>query len=655
MKKTIQPKREGHPAKPPAAVHKQRKQPKTEAKLAASPGKYPPPVLKKQVVSSLASSPANTMLDLLQHMHTFPTAVSASLGVGDYRPANDWDRAGVIGGGIAHGASMAYRAAAVAANASKVILDAAGKAMWLALIDRLPIAAWGQLRDATVRGFRWGAPMSALAMYTSMADARTLYQLLAGYFDFSDSQVIPLGPKILEEAANGDPMVILRHHTDGYVALTRSEADQIERAAHGPEWMPSYGLGSLKGEGEAQYSGTDEDVSKYGYVTEDDERGVAPRLSSGTTAPDVKPMGGPRDHAWAPANTDSHPGGSHTILGTVTTPFGPGLRMKGKQAIAALRGQAVGQDVLLSALGTTTIQAAVGGGGAIRCGVDSIGGRLAAIARLYERYMFNTLKVEWEPDVSTATDGSVAVALDTDATSQTLNPGIPQYADLRIYTKNLTTAYWYPKSFVRECPDMDDYQYTTLSTAGTATSADYRQINVGTLYVRPSGSTSATTAGKVLGYITVTYDIILGSPSVDLQFTLASVASGLLGSGKTLGLSQCISGNPLPFFEMCKSYGLETVGMDPAHTKLRRQLVDLGLCVDIPPTAYETWLSTQSSLRQLIDDAKPDSKPPHPGKDAAPVCECFTLIGGGKPPVVTLCGLHQSAAAAAQPVGSRKL
>lgn len=597
----------------------------------------------------VTKSSDNSMVSYISQMHSYkpsPTGLGKSLAVQSGRAAGR-----------------------LAASTVRFILDNAGTTVWTTALCSIQAVAWHTLNDMAelVGGADALFEMSEFAVSQRLSgklnvhddngEPLALYDLLKFAIIGKDSTTTTAptisgsfaaaGPKILKDVVSGlSPKDVVGKYGIS-VAMPFQEASSIESEVS-PDWKPiPYAVGRPPpGPDEPSPFENDEDLYHYlkdGIPPPDLGTQIYGDLDPTRSAPGAPPRTGF-------TNVDSHSSGYHTSYDVIETPYGHGLVLKGEQVLGYVLGGLTTGSAISFSSSMATVVTLTGGGGFIRLGVDTLGGRMASIARLYQRYMFETVTLNWEPDVATSIGGSVAISMDSDGDGPGPSPytNAPTYEESRVLPKNMVTSYWYPKSLSWKCPAMDEWLYT-YGNSGTAV-ADFRQTNAATIYVRPSGVTPATMPSTAYGWISIKYTLVLAGPTSDLGFTLSGAVAKQLGPSHVDSLAQVITSNPVPFYEMCRAYGFESEVLDPSHVRLRQKLVDLGILCPYVDTPYEAWARRQNSnIDRLVKKARsrrvklvPESPPTEVPKveqihkECTSSCQsCFTLIGKLPPSAYT--------------------
>jgi hypothetical protein len=560
----------------------------------------------------------------------------------------------------------------LAGAAIRFVLDAAGKTVWASALCGVQSSVWHSLNDIAALH---GGP-DALFGLTDYAASQLLTGETLALYDLLKFAL--MGPEsggvddlvsgasaILKEVASGFSPTDVVRKLNPSVAMPYEQAARIE-APMSPGWKP---VAYLLHEGDAADPDDPLDDGRYRW-DKNDWGTPGHRYSDWQAAYDAEMNGTepPLNPEYHPSgslprtgftNVESHTSGYHTSYDVIETPYGHGLVLKGEQVLGYVNGgTGTGLDIKLSS-SMATVNLITGGGGFVRLGVDTLGGRLASVARLYQRYMFESVQLNWEPDVATTVNGSLAFAMDADGDGPGVTPfaQAPTYEECRILPTNMVTSYWYPKSLDWKCPAMKDWLYTYGN--GGSSVADNRMTNASTIYVRPSATTPSTMINQSYGFISMKYTLVLAGPTSDLGFTLSGAVAKQLGPSHVDDLAQVIMANPVPFYEMCKNYGFSSVVLDPAHQRLRQKLVDLGVLTPFIDTPYEAWARRQISLTNrvlkptntqpaLVSKRTQEPLPPSPSvpsvAPAAPRHECagscsacYVLVDG-KPPVnPTVC------------------
>lgn len=159
---------------------------------------------------------------------------------------------------------------------------------------------------------------------------------------------------------------------------------------------------------------------------------------------------------------------------------------------------------------------------------------LAQMAALYESYLFNSLEFEFESTQSTASLGSVILAVDFDASDTP--PGSKQ--QILAYEGAVRTAPW--SSCTYRCSKQNLRKFGVqrfIRHGNLSANQDIKTYDVGNLFVATKGNSNNSTNGELY----VTYDVTLETPqqSTDL---IRSFSSRLVNSGVGLTVQDLLGG-----------------------------------------------------------------------------------------------------------------
>jgi hypothetical protein len=229
----------------------------------------------------------------------------------------------------------------------------------------------------------------------------------------------------------------------------------------------------------------------------------------------------------------------------------------------------------------------------ILLGVDALGNRIAAIARLYERFHAHSMKIIYTSACSTATGGSVAMAISKDAESPGMVP--PSFGTILQFDDAECAPVWGRAECHYRMASMSEWLYCSLpGFVPSPVSADNRDTNFGSFQLAGNFTYPVDVA---LGTIWCEFDLILAGATPDLGFTLASEVVRLCGPGFQSKLVDAVIKDPVPFFSMCDAYLLgddEPVKSD-LDVEIERFLEARGLVPKYIPTRFEKWLANRLS------------------------------------------------------------
>lgn len=253
-----------------------------------------------------------------------------------------------------------------------------------------------------------------------------------------------------------------------------------------------------------------------------------------------------------------------TVVGSIHTDFGPGIRITGRQLMCNI-GESSGITTSLfstdtSAISGATIFSAAGvpvstvllpnGGNVLKLSPDFLNLRLATIAQLYSRWKFVNFRVLYTPSVSTTTPGNFTVGFSEDvgtAALQTLS-----YATTTQMARSNICQYWAPLEFDVSGGGDDEFLYTESGTGGSATTAD-RQTCHGLLSVFPNTNGSI---GQTYGTLWCSYDIVLADPSPSYGLAVTYLLKQQIGDNNLALVTKYLLANPVLLAEIMASAGV---------------------------------------------------------------------------------------------------
>lgn len=132
---------------------------------------------------------------------------------------------------------------------------------------------------------------------------------------------------------------------------------------------------------------------------------------------------------------------------------------------------------------------------------------LSVIAANYESYLFTSLSFEYETQVSTATSGTLMLAIDFDAA----DAAPVSKVQLMSYHNAVRSPLWSECQYRGDVQDLHKFGMKRyVRTAALAANLDIKTYDVGTLNVATQGAIGATPAGELY----VVYDITLNTPQL---------------------------------------------------------------------------------------------------------------------------------------------
>jgi len=148
---------------------------------------------------------------------------------------------------------------------------------------------------------------------------------------------------------------------------------------------------------------------------------------------------------------------------------------------------------------------------------------LAPIARQYETYFVRSMSFEYETQESTATAGTICMALDYDPSDTA-----PQNkTQLLSYKGAVRSPGWAPVVMSCSIPDLSVHGAGRFVRAGTIASTDVKLYDVGNFALATQGFAGATVAGELY----VSYVIDFMTPQSDPEAIRTAASRRILGGG----------------------------------------------------------------------------------------------------------------------------
>ncbi len=163
---------------------------------------------------------------------------------------------------------------------------------------------------------------------------------------------------------------------------------------------------------------------------------------------------------------------------------------------------------------------------------------LSTIAANYESYKFRNLKFEFETEKSTATNGSIMMAIDFDAADSA--PSTKQ--QLMTFQNAVRSAPWTSCEYIAATADLLKFGVQRYNRSATVASTDIKTYDVGNLVVATQGCADTS----VIGELYVSYDVELHTPQQSGSSASAGgekiVSAGSVSKTSVYGSSATVTG-----------------------------------------------------------------------------------------------------------------
>lgn len=164
---------------------------------------------------------------------------------------------------------------------------------------------------------------------------------------------------------------------------------------------------------------------------------------------------------------------------------------------------------------------------------------LNQIAQNYESYQFNKLSFEYETYSSTATAGTVILAVDYDAADSAPANKVEALS----FHNAVRSAAWQESCFKCDIQDLKKFGSQRYLRAGSlASNLDIKTYDIGNLILAVQGMSGASAIGELY----VSYDVDLMTPQLNaaagVNYSAKLVGSGSVAKGTPLGTSPTITG-----------------------------------------------------------------------------------------------------------------
>lgn len=161
---------------------------------------------------------------------------------------------------------------------------------------------------------------------------------------------------------------------------------------------------------------------------------------------------------------------------------------------------------------------------AINPGLASSFPWLSAVAQRFESYRFERLDFEYKTKTATTTTGDVILALDYDAADAA--PGSSIQAEG--YAEAVSSAPWQDLTHCSGKVNLSKLRSRYVRSGPLDANLDIKTYDVGNMFVCTENQASAA----LIGYIYVSYDIVLMTPQLALNY--AGLIGGAVSSGGTV-------------------------------------------------------------------------------------------------------------------------
>jgi hypothetical protein len=149
---------------------------------------------------------------------------------------------------------------------------------------------------------------------------------------------------------------------------------------------------------------------------------------------------------------------------------------------------------------------------------------LAPIANQFESYLLRNLSIEFETQKSTATSGTVLLAIDYDASDAV--PANKQ--QLMSYHDAVRSSVWNECCFSADTRDLQKFGVQRYIRSGAlAANQDIKTFDVGNILIATQGCADATAIGELY----VMYDIELITPQSDVSALALGESAKIVGAG----------------------------------------------------------------------------------------------------------------------------
>jgi hypothetical protein len=172
----------------------------------------------------------------------------------------------------------------------------------------------------------------------------------------------------------------------------------------------------------------------------------------------------------------------------------------------------------------------------INPGLSSTFPWLSSIASRYESYLFRSLRFEYETSVSTATAGTVILAVDYDSADAA--PTSKQ--QIMAYRGAVRSAPWAPCENGSDGSDLSKFGVQRYIRSGSVASTDIKTYDVGNLFCGFQGMAGVSSVGELY----VSYDVELMTPELNqVQFFGTITSGGAVSNAAVFGTAAVITGN----------------------------------------------------------------------------------------------------------------
>lgn len=165
---------------------------------------------------------------------------------------------------------------------------------------------------------------------------------------------------------------------------------------------------------------------------------------------------------------------------------------------------------------------------------------LNQIAQNYESYQFRKLSFEYETYSSTATAGTVVLAVDYDASDASPSNKV----ELLAFHNAVRSAAWQESSFKCDVNDLKKFGVQRyIRTGALSSNLDIKTYDVGNIVIGTQGMSGSSAVGELY----VTYDVDLMTPqlssSAGAQYSAKVVSATSIAKGTPFGTAPVITGS----------------------------------------------------------------------------------------------------------------
>ncbi len=280
----------------------------------------------------------------------------------------------------------------------------------------------------------------------------------------------------------------------------------------------------------------------------------------------------------------------------INTPYGPGLRITGRQVLADVR---AAPNVTTTFNKTALLQETTGGaslfaassdttvsgdsfGAFIKISPDYLNARIQSIAQLFSRWRWISGHVMYTPKCAATQTGSFAFAHSDDVgapwfTGVSTSDG-PAFARVAEIEGSKINNFWAPNSL--HIPRNPEYLYTEAHFSGSnQTVADRTSCNG--VFVLGSSTTASAGASTPYGTLWVCYDIELIDPTPSYALSTLGILRSQVGLTSTEILLKYLIANPALCVQILRSIETNIVPKNAFDKRVLDALERLGVHSDV--------------------------------------------------------------------------